>query len=691
MKPAPPMIRGASTRSLGSLLLLCLLAPAAGANTPGEWLKQATTKIEEASPAEALPLLQRIETQLGRPTPRVESLRVYALVAMEDWVQAKIALNRYKRLAPNATSPAHQALLKLEAQIDAGVAQLEATWKKEAAKRVENELKQLREADETAARAAEAALRRRAAGVEQLQARARTESAPVFVAVTAENAETPVERVALSITPEQALQLLRDRRELLAWFEQPQRNPEVEEALSQALRASDLSAVGFDPKEMMLKRGSRLLYALTRASVPGPEVVIYPGNPPESTGARAYQPDLRRVAGQGTGAPVTERLADFSRVAGYDILRFESEPGRFLNPKRPRDGEKRELVVRIDDNGEPVRGERNRGLVAKGALWIGGVPDRVPLIELAVWLKRGYELRHLSLHYGQWHAGFAVPPPELELSFKLNQPAPVSQHVLTGERFPLEEMRRLLGEGGVLRDVHHAGGQWIVIITKLPEGYLVPIEKVEPQPDDSVLQVVTAGSLEAALWKVHIPFYTGYQEGFTETIASLVKIQSNEDGSEWAVVYEQAQKTLKTTQLVVVDAHDDPLLEFLLSSGFRINFAAETKLREQEGPAIAADVSDSEPRLVNPDDRIVPPRILDRVPAIYPPELKRAGVTGSAKIRYSVTAKGEIVDASVIEATHPTFGAAALAANSASAHFPGSAVDMPTLTQVERVFTFGPR
>jgi len=47
---------------------------------------------------------------------------------------------------------------------------------------------------------------------------------------------------------------------------------------------------------------------------------------------------------------------------------------------------------------------------------------------------------------------------------------------------------------------------------------------------------------------------------------------------------------------------------------------------------------------------------------VYPPELKREKLAGSARLRFHVTKKGEVASVELVSATQPAFGAAALAA-----------------------------
>jgi protein TonB len=63
---------------------------------------------------------------------------------------------------------------------------------------------------------------------------------------------------------------------------------------------------------------------------------------------------------------------------------------------------------------------------------------------------------------------------------------------------------------------------------------------------------------------------------------------------------------------------------------------------------------------------IIPIGDLDKVPVAtsrvaprYPSELKRAGVVGTALLRFVVDSRGEVTDIEVVSATHPEFGVAA--------------------------------
>lgn len=53
------------------------------------------------------------------------------------------------------------------------------------------------------------------------------------------------------------------------------------------------------------------------------------------------------------------------------------------------------------------------------------------------------------------------------------------------------------------------------------------------------------------------------------------------------------------------------------------------------------------------------PVATNRIPPRYPSELKRAGVVGTALLRFVVDSRGEVADIEVVSATHPEFGAAA--------------------------------
>jgi TonB family protein len=56
------------------------------------------------------------------------------------------------------------------------------------------------------------------------------------------------------------------------------------------------------------------------------------------------------------------------------------------------------------------------------------------------------------------------------------------------------------------------------------------------------------------------------------------------------------------------------------------------------------------------------PEALVMVDPVYPAELLRAGITGGARVNFTVSLRGEVIDVSVDEATAPEFGAAVAAA-----------------------------
>lgn len=65
------------------------------------------------------------------------------------------------------------------------------------------------------------------------------------------------------------------------------------------------------------------------------------------------------------------------------------------------------------------------------------------------------------------------------------------------------------------------------------------------------------------------------------------------------------------------------------------------------------------------------PSLVFQTPPLYPFELHRANITGSATVDFVVTSKGDVVNAYPVFATHPAFGVAAAAAVSLWKFKPG--------------------
>ncbi|WP_438483337.1 hypothetical protein [Oleiharenicola lentus] len=113
---------------LSLFLTLAIALPAQNSAVSDLWEK-AVSAANEQRAGEALQLAAETEKILGRPAPKIESLRVYLYVAQSDWIRARSALNRYKQLTgPTANSPAHTEVLALQTQIDAGLKPLETKW-----------------------------------------------------------------------------------------------------------------------------------------------------------------------------------------------------------------------------------------------------------------------------------------------------------------------------------------------------------------------------------------------------------------------------------------------------------------------------------------------------------------------------------------------------------------------------------
>jgi TonB family protein len=73
-----------------------------------------------------------------------------------------------------------------------------------------------------------------------------------------------------------------------------------------------------------------------------------------------------------------------------------------------------------------------------------------------------------------------------------------------------------------------------------------------------------------------------------------------------------------------------------------------------------------------------PPKALSLVNPVYPAELLRRGVNGTARIAYLIGADGQVYSSEVLEATHPEFGLSAQAMVEAWSFEPARLSDEPT-------------
>ncbi len=76
----------------------------------------------------AIQNLKALEQSIGA-NPKIQSLLAYTYLAKNDFVNAKISIEKYKRLAVYASSDAHQKLLQLEESINAGLRRLEEEFR----------------------------------------------------------------------------------------------------------------------------------------------------------------------------------------------------------------------------------------------------------------------------------------------------------------------------------------------------------------------------------------------------------------------------------------------------------------------------------------------------------------------------------------------------------------------------------
>lgn len=84
----------------------------------------AKNQYENGNYTTAIQNLKALERSIGT-NPKIQSLLVYSYVAKNDFVNAKISFEKYKKLAVYATGDAHQKLLQQEALINAGLRKLE--------------------------------------------------------------------------------------------------------------------------------------------------------------------------------------------------------------------------------------------------------------------------------------------------------------------------------------------------------------------------------------------------------------------------------------------------------------------------------------------------------------------------------------------------------------------------------------
>lgn len=239
-------------------------------NTP--WTK-AFAALQSGQPAAALTLLAEQEAALGRPTPRVESLKVYAHVALKDWKNARIALTRYQQLAGSgASSEAHKALLKLEPEIDRGLAEADAQWRKDRERAEAALLKSLAAAEAADRKAREAALRRESVTVTRLEAKERSRQSDETI---------PPALAPDEITEAQIASLVAEPAELAGWLEVHAHEAEaapLARRLQQHLATTPLTAP--------LATGSRVLVGLARET----DMRVFSSFPVEELAALAGQP-----------------------------------------------------------------------------------------------------------------------------------------------------------------------------------------------------------------------------------------------------------------------------------------------------------------------------------------------------------------------------------------------------------------
>ena len=109
-------------------------------------------------------------------------------------------------------------------------------------------------------------------------------------------------------------------------------------------------------------------------------------------------------------------------------------------------------------------------------------------------------------------------------------------------------------------------------------------------------------------------------------------------------------------------------------------------------PAAAPAVAERPPAPVYDITQVaIMPKIRTRVPAVFPAELRRAGVGGEVVVDFIVDETGKPFDIQVTQATHPAFGAAAAEAVKQWTFTPGMMDGRPVRTRMQAplLFTLG--
>jgi hypothetical protein len=76
--------------------------------------------FEQGSYFASIQNLKSLEYQIGS-NPKIQSLLIYSYVALKDYINAKIELEKFKKLIGNKRTESMQAILNLEPEINSGV------------------------------------------------------------------------------------------------------------------------------------------------------------------------------------------------------------------------------------------------------------------------------------------------------------------------------------------------------------------------------------------------------------------------------------------------------------------------------------------------------------------------------------------------------------------------------------------
>jgi RNA polymerase sigma factor (sigma-70 family) len=132
------------------------------------------------------------------------------------------------------------------------------------------------------------------------------------------------------------------------------------------------------------------------------------------------------------------------------------------------------------------------------------------------------------------------------------------------------------------------------------------------------------------------------------------------------------QQSLRSVELAYQQLRDE--IDRVRHQQMRAAAAESTSARRPTGP-VSGPVFD-----IAQLDQLPKPR--RQVPPKYPQEMHESGATGEALISFVVTPEGRVTDLQAVEATHPDFGEAAIAAIEQWEFSPGARGNVPVNTRM---------